>query len=164
MGHINHDMEGRPGSFDAHPRIMELQSFTPLFSSLPPLMPHISECVPQLPLTPPSTDEGPQEEEVLASAVHVLSTEATALSCLARLYETNPVARSGFASAVAAISRSIYRGGKLIVSGIGKSGKVGEKLVTTMNSLGILTVFLHPTEALHGDLGIIRQVRFFYHI
>ena len=158
MGHINHEMEGRADSIDAHPMMTEQQPLTPLLSPMPALAPRISECVPQLPLTPPSTDGDAQDEEVLASAVHVLSTEATALSSLARLYETDPVARSGFANAVTTISRSIHRGGKLIVSGIGKSGKIGEKLVTTMNSLGVLTVFLHPIEALHGDLGIIRQV------
>jgi D-arabinose 5-phosphate isomerase GutQ len=53
----------------------------------------------------------------------------------------------------------MWDGGKLIVSGVGKSGKVAEKLVATMNSLGIFTVYLHPIEALHGDLGIIRPVR-----
>ena len=45
-----------------------------------------------------------------------------------------------------------------MICGVGKSGKIGEKLVATMNSLGIMTVFLHPIEALHGDLGVIRRV------
>lgn len=45
--------------------------------------------------------------------------------------------------------------GKLIWSGIGKSGHICKKIVATMQSLGIPAVFLHPSEALHGDLGII---------
>ena len=112
-----------------------------------------------LPITPPSSDTDPESDIVLASAVHVLSTEATALSCLARLYQTDPLARNSFAKAVETITASAASGGKLIVCGVGKSGKIGEKLVATMNSLGVLSVFLHPVEALHGDIGIIRSVR-----
>ncbi len=44
--------------------------------------------------------------------------------------------------------------GKVIVTGIGKSGRVGEKLVATFASTGTPAVFLHPAEAVHGDLGI----------
>ncbi|PBP19659.1 SIS domain-containing protein [Diplocarpon rosae] len=89
----------------------------------------------------------------MSRAVHVLGTEATALSCLTRLYATEPIARGGFNAAVEAITR--FRGdrGKLIISGVGKSGHIAKKLVATMNSLKIHATYLHPTEALHGDLG-----------
>ena len=43
--------------------------------------------------------------------------------------------------------------GRLIVSGIGKSGIVGRKIVATLNSTGTRSLFLHPVEAMHGDLG-----------
>ncbi len=43
--------------------------------------------------------------------------------------------------------------GRLIVSGIGKSGIVGQKIVATLNSTGTRSFFLHPVEAMHGDLG-----------
>ncbi len=89
----------------------------------------------------------------LSNAVHVLSTEATALSCLTRLYETDPVARAGFNRAVNAITRFKGDKGKLVISGIGKSGHIAKKLVATMISLKIQATYLHPTEALHGDLG-----------
>ncbi|KAI9680626.1 MAG: hypothetical protein M1817_004066 [Caeruleum heppii] len=126
-----------------------------------------SGIVPALPITPPCSEDDPDSQSVLDTAVHVLATEATALSYLARLYQTDPVSRLGFVNAVEQVVRSAGGGhgaaggiggggGKLIVCGVGKSGKIGEKLVATMNSLGIFTVFLHPTEALHGDLGIIR--------
>lgn len=89
----------------------------------------------------------------LRTAVHVLETEATALSCLTRLYETDPVARGGFDAAVQAITRYEMGTGKLVITGIGKSGHIAKKLVATMNSLKIHATYLHPTEALHGDLG-----------
>lgn len=47
--------------------------------------------------------------------------------------------------------------GKVIVTGMGKSGLVGRKLVATFNSTGTPAIFLHPTEGLHGDLGILQK-------
>jgi arabinose-5-phosphate isomerase len=44
--------------------------------------------------------------------------------------------------------------GKLIASGVGKSGIVARKIAANFNCLGLPSVFLHPTEALHGDLGL----------
>jgi len=45
--------------------------------------------------------------------------------------------------------------GKLIITGVGKSGLVGAKMAATFASTGTSSFFLHPTEALHGDLGMI---------
>ncbi|KUJ15882.1 SIS domain-containing protein [Mollisia scopiformis] len=105
-------------------------------------------------MTPPEIqDSCPSFSQRLSNAVHVLGTEATALSCLTRLYETEPVARGGFNSAVEAITRFRCDKGKLVICGIGKSGHIAKKLVATMNSLKIHAIYLHPTEALHGDLG-----------
>lgn len=77
------------------------------------------------------------------------------------LYESDNIAQDGLANAVTAIAASISCGGRLVVSGVGKSGKIGKKMVATMNSFGVRTVFLHPTEALHGDLGMIGEVSVF---
>ncbi|KAG0129497.1 hypothetical protein HOY82DRAFT_409702 [Tuber indicum] len=115
-----------------------------------------TEAISSLPITPPTTYADPEDEEVLSTAVRVLSTEAMALSCLSQLYATNPVARDGFVRAVEAISSAVVKGGKVIIIGVGKSGKIGEKMVATMNSLGLLSVFMHPIEALHGDLGMVK--------
>ena len=105
-------------------------------------------------ITPPESQEKcPSFTQRLANAVHVLGTEATALSCLTRLYETEPVARAGFFAAVDAIKRFECDKGKLVICGVGKSGHIAKKLVATMNSLKIHATYLHPTEALHGDLG-----------
>jgi arabinose-5-phosphate isomerase len=46
--------------------------------------------------------------------------------------------------------------GRVIVSGMGKSGLIGRKITATFNSTGISSFFLHPAEAVHGDLGLIR--------
>ena len=61
----------------------------------------------------------------------------------------------GFVDAVEAITSCIERGGKVIVTGIGKSGLVAKKLAATMNSTGTTAFFLHPSEAVHGDLGMV---------
>ena len=46
--------------------------------------------------------------------------------------------------------------GRVIVAGMGKSGLVGKKIAATFNSTGIASFFLHPAEAMHGDLGLVR--------
>jgi arabinose-5-phosphate isomerase len=46
--------------------------------------------------------------------------------------------------------------GRVIVAGMGKSGLIGRKIVATFNSTGTSSFFLHPAEALHGDIGIMR--------
>lgn len=45
--------------------------------------------------------------------------------------------------------------GKVVLSGVGKSGIVAQKIAATLNSIGTMAVFLHPCDALHGDLGIV---------
>jgi D-arabinose 5-phosphate isomerase GutQ len=91
----------------------------------------------------------------LETALHVLRTEASALEGLSRLYESDLVAQEGFNAAVEEVTRCKARRGKIVVTGIGKSGHIGKKLEATLNSLGITAVFMHPSEALHGDLGVI---------
>ncbi|KAI1492514.1 SIS domain-containing protein [Biscogniauxia mediterranea] len=91
----------------------------------------------------------------ISGAVHVLNTEAIALRNLTQLYKTDSIAGDGFNAAAEAIVSQSCEGGKLVVIGVGKSGHIGKKLVATFNSLGLHATFLHPTEALHGDLGKI---------
>lgn len=47
--------------------------------------------------------------------------------------------------------------GKVVVTGLGKSGYVGRKIAATFASTGRSACFLHPTEALHGDIGILQN-------
>lgn len=103
---------------------------------------------------------GPPEEynvkdRRLRNGLHVLNTEAAAVTNLSKLYEMDSVARTGFNESVQAITRQASTKGKLVIMGVGKSGHIGKKLVATFQSLAIRAVFLHPTEALHGDLGLI---------
>ncbi|KAF4309266.1 Sugar isomerase (SIS) [Botryosphaeria dothidea] len=110
-------------------------------------------------LTPPlsATDAYCCDEPTLSRALHVLSTEATALSRVTRLYETSPAARTALLAAIGIVERANAVGGKLVVCGVGKSGLVGRKTVATMKSLGLGASFLHAAEAVHGDLGDVRR-------
>ncbi|HVP36165.1 MAG TPA: KpsF/GutQ family sugar-phosphate isomerase [Terriglobales bacterium] len=47
--------------------------------------------------------------------------------------------------------------GRVIVTGIGKSGIIGKKIAATLSSTGTAAIFLHPVEGLHGDLGLVRR-------
>jgi len=58
----------------------------------------------------------------------------------------------GFAAAVDLIVQST---GRVIVAGVGKSGLIGRKIAATLTSTGTPATFLHPTEGLHGDLGMV---------
>lgn len=63
-----------------------------------------------------------------------------------------------FAITVNAIHSAVHgenRRGKVVVTGVGKSGLIGKKISATLSSTGTRSAFLHPTEAAHGDLGII---------
>ncbi len=52
-------------------------------------------------------------------------------------------------------SEKLNNGGKLVLSGVGKSGHIGKKIAATLASTGSTAVFMHPVEALHGDLGLL---------
>ena len=58
-------------------------------------------------------------------------------------------------SFVAAVELIVLAPGRVIVSGIGKSGIIGRKLAGTLTSTGTPAIFLHPVDGLHGDLGIV---------
>jgi arabinose-5-phosphate isomerase len=47
--------------------------------------------------------------------------------------------------------------GKIIISGMGKSGIIGQKIAATLSSTGTTAIFLHPAEAAHGDLGVVSE-------
>jgi arabinose-5-phosphate isomerase len=78
----------------------------------------------------------------------VLQTEADAI------LKAIPKLDSSFAAAVDLLFNSK---GRVVITGMGKSGLIGRKIAATMTSTGTPAVFLHPTEALHGDLGIIHS-------
>lgn len=65
---------------------------------------------------------------------------------------------SGYEDAVTLIVKHVHElGGNLITSGMGKAGQIAMNVATTFSSTGTPAYFLHPSEAQHGDLGIIRK-------
>jgi len=59
--------------------------------------------------------------------------------------------------AVAIIYRKVHQDkGKVVVSGMGKAGQIGLNIATTLSSTGTPAVFIHPSEAQHGDLGVLQ--------
>ena len=89
------------------------------------------------------------KELILAYAKEVLEKEAKALLNIDSKLDND------FAQAVQLILKTINSGGRVIVTGVGKSGHVGRKIAATMASLGTPCYFVHSDEALHGDLGMI---------
>lgn len=88
--------------------------------------------------------------ENLNEIIDLLKKEAEAVRNI-------PVSDSYF-KAVDLIYRKVHiEGGKVIVSGMGKAGQIAENIATTFSSTGTPAVFLHPSEAQHGDLGVIRE-------
>lgn len=64
----------------------------------------------------------------------------------------------GYEKAVSLITHHVHKlGGKLITSGMGKAGQIAMNIATTFSSTGTPAFFLHPSEAQHGDLGIVRD-------
>jgi arabinose-5-phosphate isomerase len=86
-----------------------------------------------------------RQAEWLVAAREAMESEAAAIMDAAHRLD------GGLARAVDLI---LAHPGKVVVTGIGKSGHVGHKIVATLCSTGTPAVFLHPAEALHGDLGV----------
>lgn len=94
-------------------------------------------------------DENMNHKELFTQ---VLKTEAQALMKAADRFDEN-VAKS----LVTLFELLAMTGGSLIISGVGKSGHIGGKIAATFSSLGLPSFFLHPTEAMHGDLGRVTK-------
>ena len=89
-----------------------------------------------------------QGDKTLKQAREVLKIEA---ECILGLI---PKLDQNFSKAVDTIFRAK---GRVIVSGIGKSGLIGRKIVATFTSTGTPAIYLHPVEGMHGDLGIVTK-------
>jgi arabinose-5-phosphate isomerase len=80
----------------------------------------------------------------------ILNKEASAIA--------NIPITSGFAEAVRIIHLHVHSmNGKLVTSGMGKAGQIAHNIATTFSSTGTPAAFLHPSEAQHGDLGILQK-------
>ena len=83
----------------------------------------------------------------------LVRTEAAALEALAARLE-GPMRRA-FEIAVELIVRCGEGNGRVVVTGMGKSGIIAQKIAATLSSTGSPALFLHPAEAVHGDLGVL---------
>ncbi len=86
-------------------------------------------------------------EKIIAVALRTIELEAQSISGLKAFINT------GF---VKAVERVAAAKGRLIVSGIGKSAVIAQKIVATLNSTGTPSIFMHAADAIHGDLGMIQ--------
>ncbi|HXS97510.1 MAG TPA: KpsF/GutQ family sugar-phosphate isomerase [Candidatus Limnocylindrales bacterium] len=87
----------------------------------------------------------PNKEDWLAAARTAIEIEAASLSRAAARLD---------GELIRAVDLILASPGKVVVTGIGKSGHIARKIVATLCSTGTSAVFLHPAEAVHGDLGI----------
>jgi len=99
----------------------------------------------QAQITPLSTDTAAAD---LAAARRVLMTGAQALTALADSLD---------GAFTRAIGLMLAAKGRVIVSGMGKSGHVGRKIAATLSSTGTPAYFVHPAEASHGDMGAVAK-------
>ncbi len=83
----------------------------------------------------------------------LVRTEAAALEALAKRLE-GPMAEP-FGRALELILRCGQENGRVVVTGMGKSGIIAQKIAATLSSTGSPALFLHPAEAVHGDLGVL---------
>jgi arabinose-5-phosphate isomerase len=86
--------------------------------------------------------------DIRSVAIRTIRLEAEAIAGLEAFID------DGFEKAVTGL---LENKGRLVVSGIGKSAIIAQKMVATLNSTGTPAIFLHAADAIHGDLGIIQQ-------
>jgi arabinose-5-phosphate isomerase len=88
-----------------------------------------------------------QKDTILVSAQKTILSESESIAKLVSLLDDN------FVKSVELINNSQ---GRLVVTGIGKSAIIAQKIVATLNSTGTPSLFLHASEAIHGDLGMVQ--------
>ena len=89
-----------------------------------------------------------ETNSVIETGKQIILQEAEALRRIAGRLDEN------FRTAVELLSRCK---GKIIISGMGKSGIIGQKIAATLSSTGTTSLFMHPGEAAHGDLGVVSR-------
>ncbi len=87
-------------------------------------------------------------EKIITKGKEVIRIESEAVKNLIEAVDDN------FAKAIEHILNS---NGRVVFTGMGKSGLIARKIVATLNSTGTASIFMHPTDALHGDLGMVRS-------
>jgi arabinose-5-phosphate isomerase len=87
-------------------------------------------------------------QSIISSALRTIELEAQSVSGLANFIN---------ADFVKAVEKIAAAKGRLVISGIGKSAVVAQKIVATLNSTGTPALFMHAADAIHGDLGMIQE-------
>ena len=87
-------------------------------------------------------------DKIISSVKETIEIESKAIAKLTEFID------SQFAEAVTYIYNS---NGRVIITGIGKSANIAQKIVATLNSTGTPAIFMHAADAIHGDLGIIQE-------
>lgn len=87
-------------------------------------------------------------QKILSDARRVIAIELDAVKSLSKRIDGD------FARAVRLLAACR---GRVIVTGVGKSGNIGQKFVATLNSTGTPSMYLHPSDAMHGDLGMVQR-------
>lgn len=87
-------------------------------------------------------------ETLLNTAIRTIELEAESVAGLVKFIN------SDFENAVETVFNST---GRLVISGVGKSAIVAQKIVATLNSTGTPSIFMHAADAIHGDLGIVQK-------
>ena len=100
------------------------------------------------------SDPDPNERNALtAKPADLVRTEAAALTALANRLDGEMA--EPFARALELILRCGESSGRVVVTGMGKSGIIAQKIAATLSSTGSPALFLHPAEAIHGDVGVL---------
>jgi arabinose-5-phosphate isomerase len=88
------------------------------------------------------------KEEIIKRGKEVIKIETNAVSNLIESID---------GEFVKAVEVLYHCKGRVVFTGMGKSGLIARKIVATLNSTGTASIYLHPTDALHGDLGMVRK-------
>ncbi|NHN92303.1 KpsF/GutQ family sugar-phosphate isomerase [Acetobacter sicerae] len=96
----------------------------------------------------------PSDRDPLGAARRTLAIEADGLAALGRAMDAGDGLGATFRQAV---DRIADLAGRVVVTGIGKSGHIGRKIQATLSSTGTPAIFVHPVEASHGDLGMVAR-------
>ena len=93
------------------------------------------------------------QAQVGSRAAQLVRIEAAALETLALRLEGS--GQEAFECTVATLAKTVESGRRVALCGMGKSGLIARKIAATFVSLGVPALFMHPAEALHGDLGLL---------
>ena len=90
-----------------------------------------------------------QKKDILNLADEIIRIEVSALNTF----------KKNLDESIYNLCKKIFEAkGKVIVIGVGKSGHIGNKIAATLSSTGTPAIFVHPSEAMHGDIGVISKL------